>query len=159
MTGKAKVFSWKEQLAYGLQAQKDFHDIYHRAITAATTLAYDFKVVSTGEKLELKTDDWDHEITPNFFFERWSVWEKERPGGPWQSRAKRVDCFVYYFARNRVYYEFRDVKALCKALDRIIRKEKLGLVMIKNQGYHTAGYKIPRHLLEDLYDVYEVPGI
>ena len=154
-----KVYTWEQQLAYGLQAQQDFHDIYHRPLTAATTFAYDFKVVRTGEKLELKTDDWDHESTPNFFFERWSNWEKQTPGGPWQSRAKRVDCLVYYFARNGIYYEFRDIKKLCKVLDRIIRQEKLGLVLIKNRGYRTGGYKIPRHLVEDLYEVYEVPGI
>lgn len=159
MTSKrgGRVFSWKEQLAYGLQAQQDFHEIYHKPLTAASTFAYDFKVVSTGEKLELKTDDWDHEETPNFFFERFSVWEKQSPGGPWQSRRKRVDVFVYYFARNGIYYEFRDIKKLCKVLDRIIRQEKLGMILIKNQGYRTGGYKIRRDLLEELYEVYEVP--
>ena len=155
----SKVFDFKVQLAYGLQAQKDFHDIYHRPLVAADTLAYDFKVVSTGERLELKTDDWDHEKTENFFFERYSAWERQSPGGPWQSRSKRVNVFVYYFARNGIYYQFSDIKRLCKVLDRIIRKEKLGLVLIKNKGYHTAGYKVRRDLLEELYDVYEVPGI
>ena len=153
-----KQFSWKVQLEYGKQAELDFMEIYHRPLTLATTFAYDFKVVKTGEKLELKTDDWDHEETPNFFFERFSVWEKESPGGPWQSRRKRVNTFVYYFARNGIYYQFNDVKKLCKVLEQIVRKEKLQLVLIKNQGYRTAGYKVPRHLLTELYDVYQVPG-
>ena len=152
-----RTFKWKEQLEYGLKAQEDFFEIYHKPLIAASTRAYDFKVVSSGKKLELKTDDWDHEHTPNFFFERYSVWEKESPGGPWQSRAKRVDVFVYYFARNGIYYEFGDIKQLCKVLDQIVRKEKLQLVLIKNQGYRTAGYKVRRDLLQDLYDVYEVP--
>jgi hypothetical protein len=155
MTGK--TFKFKEQLEYGLKAQQDFFDIYHKPLIAATTRAYDFKVVSSGKKLELKTDDWDHDETENFFFERYSVWEKESPGGPWQSRKKRVDLFVYYFARNQVYYEFSDLKLLCKVLERIVRKEKLRLVLIKNQGYYTAGYKIRRDLLQDLYTIYEVP--
>ena len=69
-----------------------------------------------------------------------------------------MDTFVYYFARNGIYYQFNDVKKLCKVLERIVREEKLQLVLIKNQGYRTAGYKVPRHLLAELYDVYEVPG-
>lgn len=153
MTGK--TFKFKEQLAYGLQAQQDFFDIYHRPLIEANTRAYDFKVVATGEKLELKTDDWDHDKTENFFFERYSVWEKESPGGPWQSRRKRVDVFIYYFARNQIYYEFCDIKLLCKELERIIRREKLRLVLIKNQGYYTAGYKVKREWVLDLCDVYE----
>jgi len=154
MTGK--TFKFKEQLEYGLQAQAKFHDIYHEPLVAATTLRYDFKRVKDGKKLELKTDDWDHSSTENFFFERFSVWEKGSPGGPWQSRKHSVDVFVYYFARNEIYYEFDDIKLLCKELERIVRKEKLRLVLIKNQGYYTAGYKIKRKWVTDLCDVYEV---
>ena len=151
-----RQFTWKEQLAYGLKAQEEFFDIYHTPLVASPTFAYDYRVVRTGKKLELKTDDWDHGETPNFFFERYSVWEKQSPGGPWQSRRKRVDIFVYYFARNQIYYQFNDVKLLCKVLDRIVRKKKLGLVLIKNQGYYTAGYIVKREWLAELYDVYEV---
>jgi hypothetical protein len=151
-----RTFSWKTQLEYGLEAQARFHDIYHEPLILADTLRYDFKRVKDGKKLELKTDDWDHNKTENFFFERYSVWEKESPGGPWQSRKHSVDLFVYYFARNQVYYEFSDVKKLCKELERIVRREKLGLVMIRNNGYNTAGYKVKREWVLDLCDVYEV---
>ena len=155
----SKTWDFKEQLALGLKAQQEFMEFYHEPVVLATTLAYDFKVVSSGKKLELKADDWDHEETENFFFERWSDVHKEKPGGPWQSRKKRADVFVYLFSRNGIYYQFNDIKRLCKVLEQIVRREKLGLIYIKNKGWFTAGYKIPRHMLEELYEVYEVPGI
>lgn len=152
----SKTFDFQKQLEFGQQAERDFMQCYHRPIVPATTLSYDFKVVECGSKLELKTDDYNHDATPNFFFERWSDYHKKKPGGPWQSRKKRADVFCYYFIRNNVYYEFSDIKLLCKTLEAYIKDKKLGFVMVRNKGWVTAGYKIPRDAVMHLCDIYEI---
>lgn len=158
---KDKVWSFKTQLAFGKQAEKEFLEHYHEPIILSTTRSYDFKVVASGEKLELKTDDWDHEKTPNFFLERYSNWHELSPGGPWQSRKKSVDRFCYYFSRNGIYYEFRDIKLLCKEVEKLVKKNKIQPILIRNQAWFTAGYKLPREWLEHLYTRHQVnpPGL
>jgi len=152
----SKVFDFKKQLEFGQQAERDFMEFYHEPLVLATTFAYDFKLVESGNKLELKTDDYCHTKTPNFFFERWSDYHKKKPGGPWQSRKKRADIFCYYFARNNIYYQFDNIKLLCKELDTYIKDNKLGFVMVRNKGWITAGYKIPREAVAHLYEIYEI---
>lgn len=152
----SKMFDFKKQLEFGQQAERDFMECYHTPIIPATTLSYDFKVVECGSKLELKTDDYNHDDTPNFFFERYSDLHKKKPGGPWQSRKKRADIFCYYFIRNGIYYQFEDIKLLCKTLDTYIKDNKLSYVAVRNKGWITSGYKIPREDIAHLYDVYEI---
>lgn len=152
----SKTFDFKQQLEFGQQAERDFMECYHSPLVLATTFAYDFKLVECGSKLELKTDDYCHDKTPNFFFERWSDVHKKKPGGPWQSRKKRADIFCYYFIRNGIYYQFNDIKLLCKELNTYIKDNKLGYIPVRNKGWITAGYKIPREEMSHLYDVYEI---
>jgi len=153
---KGKVWSFKTQLALGQQAEKEFLEHYHEPLILATTRSYDFLVVGSGDKLELKTDDWNHDETPNFFMERWSNWHEEKPGGPWQSRRKSVDRFCYYFSSNGIYYEFNDIKLLCKEIEKVVKKNKIQPILIRNQAWFTAGYKIPRELLAHLYTRHQV---
>jgi len=151
----SKVWNFKEQLALGQQSEKEFLEHYYEPLILAPTRSYDFISVSSGAKIELKTDDWDHDKTPNFFMERYSIWHDKKPGGPWQSRKKRADRFCYYFSRNGIYYEFSDIKLLCKELEKIIKKNKIQPILIKNQAWYTSGFKIRRDLLSHLYVVHK----
>lgn len=76
--------------------------------------AYDLLHVD-GRKVEVKTDYYDHETTPNCFMEYRS---HSKPGGPWRALRDGVDLFVYFFPLPYPKaYVWDDVPALCLALD------------------------------------------
>lgn len=145
-----KQFSWKTQLDFGKQAEREFLQHYHEPLILSPNLRYDFTVISTGERLELKTDDWQMDSTPNYFFERYSSVHEKTPGGPWRARRHGIGRFVYYFIRDGVYFEFTDVKTLCARVDKYVKSKKMGLIYVKNPAWITGGYKIPRAVVSDL---------
>lgn len=146
----AKVYSWKEQLEKGMKAEQLFLDICHLHLTKSDTRDYDF-ITRDGRRVELKTDFYGEMKTPNFFIERWSVMEDKKPGGPWQSKAKKVDLFIYLYADTGVYYVFYDLAAMCAAVDKL----NLPVIPVKNKGYCGGGYKVPRQALKGLYRRYK----
>ena len=108
----------------------------------------DFRVTKTGDYLELKTDSFDADRTPNFFFERYSDLEKKTDGGPWQSLAKNCRWFVYYFSTNKICFIFETQKLV----------EKLEILIdfddycdIVNKKWITRGYKVARESVKDIY--------
>ncbi len=150
---------WKADLDFGKKAEMDFSLGYHQPIVPSSNLKWDFVSVSEGKRIELKTDDYEHSKTPNFFLERYSDVHKETPGGPWRARKHGVHVFCYYFIRDGIYYEFKNVKEMCKVADKYVKDKKLGLVYIKNRAWITGGYKIPRELLEDVMTKHEIRGV
>jgi hypothetical protein len=142
-------WDFKKQLTVGDRGEELFMEHYHSPLIVYPEHKADFKRVSDGKLVELKTDTYNMEKTPNFFWERWGDVHKEKPGGPWRALADRVPIFVYMFVRHNVYYEFSDLKALCKLLDQLT--EKKGMIYIKNRNWITGGYAIPRELVKHLY--------
>jgi hypothetical protein len=53
------------------------------------------------------------------------------------------------FVRENVYFEFPVTQSLIDRLDNYT--EKKGLVYIKNRGWITGGYKVPRKVVEHYY--------
>ena len=141
----AKVYTWKEQLEKGMKAEELFLDICHLRLTKSETRDYDF-LTRDGRRVELKTDFYGEDRTPNFFIERWSVMEDEKPGGPWQSKEKKVDLFIYLYADTGAYYVFSDLRALCKAVEKL----NLPIIPVKNRGYSGGGFKVPREAIRHL---------
>ena len=150
------TFSWKKQLEIGQAGEHLLINGYHSPIVFSHNLRWDFTRISDGAKIEVKTDTYDHEATPNFFFERWGNEADRKPGGPWRARKDRVDVFVYFFVRNNIYYEFNDVKVLCARADKLIRRKSTEEIRIKNRGYITVGYKLPRDEFKDLFTVHRL---
>lgn len=154
MTDKQnKVWNFKQQLKVGDRGEEIFLERYPRKIKLYPGREYDFTVQSSREKLELKTDSYNIEKTDNFFMERWSCMDRKKPGGPWRAAKDEVDIFCYYFVRNNIWFEFRDLPALVERLDEVTKKK--GLVFIKNKGWITGGFKLRRELFDDLYTVWE----
>lgn len=141
----AKVYTWKEQLEKGTKAEKLFLDLCHLRLTKSDTRDYDF-VTRDGRRVELKTDFYGELRSENFFIERWSVVEQEKPGGPWQSKDKKVDLFIYLYADTGTYYVFNDLKTLCKTVEKL----SLPLVFVRNKGYNGGGFKVPREDIRHL---------
>lgn len=151
---KQTTFDFKEQLAKGVEGEVNFLLKYENLIEKTDGgFISDFKILSTGDKIELKTDFYDPRKTKNFFFEFQSNKEKASPGGPWQALMKGSKYFVYRFSRTGQEFWFNTedlVAAICLIDDK-------SLVEIQNKGWVTTGYKLPRkkfeHLLLDTKDI------
>lgn len=148
-----KTWDFKLQLQTGDRGEQLFLERYPTKIEIYPGREYDFTCLETKAKIELKTDTYNIEKTSNFFMERFSDVHRETIGGPWRAARDNVDIFCYYFVRHNIWFQFNDVPALVERLDRLT--ENKGLVYIKNKGWITAGYKINRDTISDLYDVWE----
>lgn len=110
--------------------------------------------LNNGKTVELKTDSYDMDKTPNMFMEYETVTSKKTIlGGPWRSKEHEVDFFVYYYMKNKVFFWFEPID-LCKTLDKYIKSEKVKPIAIQNRsstndgkGFKSFGYKIPREAL------------
>ncbi len=148
-----KVWDFKVQLEVGSRAEELFLERYPRKLEIFPGREYDFLVKSSRETIELKTDTYNINKSSNFFFERYSDVRRKTPGGPWRAHKDSVDIFCYYFVRHNIWFEFRDIPKLISRLNDLT--EKKGLIYIKNKGWVTGGYKVPRDSLSDLFDMWE----
>lgn len=153
------VHSFKEQLEIGNRGEQIIFQHFHVPLAFYPGRGFDFTTKNRPRKnVELKTDDFNLDKTENFFIERWSDIYRKKPGSLWQSKEKGVDWFVYYFVRNDRYFFFDNLPKLIERVEEIIDQYKLGLIAVKNYGYITGGYKVPRLLLKDFYVEYEFDG-
>lgn len=146
-------FDFREQLQVGQQGEQDFLEHYPEELTIHPGYDGDF-ILPCGGKLELKTDTYSMAKTSNFFIERWSDFHRKKPGFVWQAREHGCTRLCYYFVRDSTYFEFRDLEALQKRLEELT--EGMSYIMVKNKGWLTVGYKVPRAALEDLYEEWEI---
>ena len=143
-------FSFKDQLVVGDRGEELFQQYYPTKIELYPGREYDFTCVTTGAKIELKTDTYSLFKTENFFMERYSdINREDKPGGPWRALQDKIDLFCYMFVRENVYFQFEVTQKLIDRLDNYT--EKKGLVYIKNKGWITGGYKVPRKIIEEFY--------
>lgn len=139
-----KTFNFKDQFALGKNGENMFSSFYS-SMTVSTDKAYDF--VLDGKKVELKTDTYKMEDTGNFFMEKFGSIEASKLGGPWRAASDNVDFFVYFYIQDKECFWF-ETQALVKFLDTYIVGKKSKV--IKNRGYSTLGYAVPRSELEHL---------
>lgn len=148
-----KVWSFQEQLVVGDRGQELFQEYYPKKITVYPGHDGDFVEVSSGKKIELKTDTYNMHKTANFFIERWSSLYEEKPGSLWQAYGHGCEIFCYMFVRHNTWFQFNDIPAALDKLEKMTATK--GYIFIKNRSWITAGYKIPREALSDLYDIWE----
>ena len=154
MSAKRKKFDFKKQLEIGQQGEHIFMERYPHKLTIHPGYDGDF-IDSKGRKIELKTDQWCMDTeTSNFFIERYSDFWKKTPGSFWQAYEHGCDIFCYMFVRNDTYFKFTNIEAVLEVLNKHIEDTKGRFIMIKNKGWQTAGFTIPREKLEDYYEVY-----
>lgn len=126
---------------------------YSKDLEFAGGVINDF-LIRDGRYMELKTDTYDMNTTPNFFMERYSDDRKFKAGGPWQALEKESHVYLYFFAKNRKLFWFDNVTDLVYRLESF--QNMMTLCPIYNtarygKGYNTLGYKVRRSLLRDLY--------
>ena len=117
------------------------------AVTISDGFDYDFVCGTTGTGIEIKTDFYSLDGTPNFFMERFSDLEAQTPGGPWQALEKGARDFVYFYIPSLIYYTF-ETQALVERLETII--PELKPFDVRNTKHITQGYRVARALIEDL---------
>jgi len=99
-------------------------------------------------KLEVKSDSYDANKTSNLFLERFSDFDKKKPGGPWQSLEHGAELFFYWFPGNKLGYLFK-TSALVTFLEE--NEHLYKPVLIDNVHWVTIGYKVPVDSLKHLY--------
>ena len=107
---------------------------------------YDF-ITSDNKTIELKSDYYSMNKTPNYFMEIFSVLEKDKLGGPFQSLQKGVDYYIYFFVKEKIWKIF-DVKSLCERIKKVASQGRK--VKVPNKGYTTFGLTLHRELFKDL---------
>jgi hypothetical protein len=146
MSGK---WDMKTQLAVGAKGEKLLLKHWSEPVQKHPVFKGPDFVDVQDQVIELKTDTYDMEKTPNFFIERWSDFQNKKPGGPWQASEKGVHIFVYLFIQNKTWFIFRDMPALLKRLEELT--DKAYAINIPNRGWTTQGYRVKRADLQDLF--------
>lgn len=140
-----KTFDFKKQLKVGAKGENIFLSLYPN-LEKADGIKYDFTM--NGKTLELKTDTYSMTETPNFFMEHLSDIKSGKFGGPWRALEDGVDYFVYMYLAQKQCFWFKP-KPLVEFLDVYIRN--VGYKVIRNRGWTSHGYTVPRESLEHLF--------
>lgn len=142
----SKTFSMAAQLKKGKAAEKAFIEKYGSdALVRLSGRTGDFQIKWSRAILELKTDF--YEDSPNLFIERWSVVgspdREAKPGGPWQSVGHGASYYAYWFAATDELFLF-NAEALALWLEPQL--DSFRRIQVRNKGYRTEGYLVPKKL-------------
>jgi len=146
-----KTFGFNDQLVVGSGGEQLFLDNYPEPMSVSLDLRWDFTRLSDGARVELKTDTYDPRRYQNFFFERYSDTDRKTPGGPWRAKKDKIGLFIYFFQQDLTYYEFTDLKGLCAHVDAGIEAESYREFKVKNKGWFSSGYAVPRESVAQFY--------
>lgn len=144
--------SFKKDLSRGDIGERLFLAAHNSGLAKLSGFESDFNV-GLGHGIELKSDYWSMDKTPNFFFEKFSDMVKQSPGGPWRSKEQGTVLFVYLYIKDLRYFVF-DVEKLVERLEALA--PNLQTKEIKNKTWTTLGYLVPRELVADLAQEFEL---
>jgi hypothetical protein len=100
--------------------------------------------------VELKTDFYTMDKTPNHFFETYSNAENGRRGGPWHSMELGVDYFVYYYINSQTAFWFY-TKELTEYLDSTLEQYRTHAFRSpSSKGATVEGIIVPRNSIKHL---------
>lgn len=131
---------WLKDLERGDVGEQEFLQTFptYRKVDDSQMYECDFQCLYTGETVELKTDYYDMNKTPNLIVERYSNQQKGTPGGPYR-HSTDLTYWVYYYRKNGIFI-FYNALQLIETVDSLA----LPLVPIQNNGYTTGVFKVPR---------------
>jgi len=96
--------------------------------------------------MELKTDSYRMDFTPNFFLEVWSDFNRKKPGGVFRAQEDGCKVFAYLYIHDMILFLF-DVDTLVKRMKELDIKP----TYVENRSWTTAGLRVKRELLRDIY--------
>jgi hypothetical protein len=145
--------SFKSSLTVGGIGETLFYTAHNGVLKRTDGRKSDLINVQTGEQIELKSDGWAMDKTPNFFFEIYSDKRVGSPGGPWRSKRDGIDTFVYFYVMDLTFFTFDT----CELVDRIEElKPSLKTKEVRNASWVTEGYLVPRDMLKDIFTVSKI---
>lgn len=141
--GEAKVFEFEKSLRKGKKAESEFHELFKDKVERLEGYMADFKILRTGETIELKTESRCETETPNLFIERYSYGTE--PGGPYQAANKGSTYYIHYFPKTQAFYVYRTATLVTWLNANVPRP---WLFNIKNKSHTTRGFVVRRSQLE-----------
>jgi hypothetical protein len=147
------MYGFRPQLRAGRVGEIVFLEANKDSVLKLDGFKSDFATLHTGEGIELKSDLWTMDETPNFFFERWGNEEDQKPGGPWQARGHGSKWFVYFYVPSLVYFRF-NTEELVATLESL--EPTLTVTRVQNPNYTTVGYRVPRDMVAHLAERVEL---
>jgi hypothetical protein len=140
-----KIHEFKKSLSKGKRAEAEFLELFKDKVEQLDGFMSDFRVLTDGTGLELKTDFYDPSKTANYFIEAFSY--SDVRGGPWQALDKGSKWFVYWFPMTMEIHVWK-TSTLVRRLDSITKD--MYTINVHNSSHTTRGFKVPRHMLEDI---------
>lgn len=141
----SKIHNFKEDLAAGKKQEEEFYNLYKDKLEWLQGKGADFRILRTGETIEIKHDNYDPDKTDKFFMERYS--HGDSPGGAYQAASKGITYYIYKFHKTGLTYVFRTT-TLVQWLQCNVPKP--WLISVRNRGYTTQGFLVKRELLEEI---------
>jgi hypothetical protein len=137
--------NWTQDLARGDVGERDFLRTFplYRKGDQENMYEHDLVCSVSGSTVELKTDYYDMDKTPNLIVERYSNEQKGTAGGPYRHNSS-LGYWVYYYKKNGVFL-FYDAGQLVEKVTSL----NLPLLSIQNQGYTTGVHRVKRTDVED----------
>ena len=143
----SKTFYFSKQLKQGEIGEQYFIKCYHKLNPRKSSAREVDIFINDNEKVELKSDSYPEEKTPNFFIELIGSTKTGKLGGAHLALKNDVDYFVYHYTTDKTFYWFRP-KDLVEFIDKFgykfVKKE------IKNIGWSSIGLLIPRKELNKI---------
>lgn len=93
-----------------------------------------------GVKMEIKSDYYGLARTKNLFIERWSDFDRKKPGSVWQAVNHGCDLFFYWFPADQVGFLFNTAELLTHLEH---TEHQYNPVFVQNKSWRTVGYKVP----------------
>lgn len=153
--------NYKNSKVVGDIGEKRFYEAYPDLLNRLDGRDSDAEMKENGDGIELKTDTYRMQYTPNtksspnMFIERYSNSNYRNPGGPWQAIEKGSKYFVYYYIHDGVLFWCDNIPRLVAYLD--ATKDEADLKPVYNKGkggqpdYYTLGWPITRKELKPFF--------
>jgi hypothetical protein len=141
--------SFKKSLSIGQMGETLYFAASNGTLERLDGRKADFRVMSSDDLVELKTDSYSMS-TGNFFIERYSDVNKKSPGGPFQASANGCKYFDYFYVQDLAIFRF-NTEELCQWIKE--HEAELKPMNIGNTTWTTQGYLVKRELVKHLYEV------
>jgi|ERR1017187_2085055 hypothetical protein len=147
MQQSKKIFDFNKQMKIGNNGEDFFCECYKDRSPIKSSFR-EFDVIIDGNKMvEIKTDSYSMDSTPNFFMERYGDKERTKEAGPWRAKKDSLNYFCYLFIKDKTFFWFYP-QELCDFLDNHINE--LEEKEIRNKGWSAIGFCVEREKIKHL---------
>jgi len=147
MKKSRRIFGFNKQLKMGNKGEEFFIQCYQEIKARKGNGRVVDIMINEDETVELKSDQYSLEDTPNFFIERYGNLDKLKDGSVWKSSLDKINWFVYYYVPDRTFFWFK-VEELKDFMEENMAKFQQR--KIRNIGWEALGFLVPREQVRHL---------